>query len=254
MGLIGGELGYRLLRALAPGGHSSDDEETAYRHASKMEVLLGKTIWDQLRGKTVLDFGCGMGEQVTEFALHGAKHVFGLDMLEERFAVRRHRATDAGVADRVTFGTECTEPVDAIISLDAFEHFDDPAAVLETMHAMLKPGGRVHVSFGWTWFHPYGGHLFSVFPYAHLIFTERALIRWRSDFKSDGATRFREVEGGLNQMTIGRFERLVKQSPLVCEELVPVPIRKLRPLANRWTREFTTAVVRARLVRPVGAT
>jgi hypothetical protein len=54
-----------------------------------------------------------------------------------------------------------------------------------------------------------GGHLFSVFPWAHLIFSEQALIRWRSDFKSDGATRFSEVAGGLNQMTIRRFERLI---------------------------------------------
>ncbi len=253
MGLIGGELGYRLLRALAPRGNS-DDVESAYSHASKLEVLLGKTIWDELRGKTVLDFGCGMGEQVTELALHGAKKVFGLDIRDNLFENGRRRATDAGVADRVSFVTECREPVDAIISLDAFEHFADPASVLETMHGMLKPGGRVYVSFGWTWFHPYGGHLFSVFPYAHLLFTERALIRWRSDFKTDGATRFHEVEGGLNQMTIGRFEGLVKRSPLHCEELIPIPIRKLRSLANRWTREFTTAVVRARLVRPVGST
>ncbi len=63
------------------------------------------------------------------------------------------------------------------------------------MDAMLKPGGRLYASFGPTWFHPYGGHLFSVFPHAHLIFTERSLIRWRSDFKSDGATRFHEVAG-----------------------------------------------------------
>lgn len=250
MGLIGGELGYRLLRSLAPRGNA-DDVESAYRDASKMEVLLGKAIWDELRGKTVLDFGCGMGGQATEMALHGASYVFGLDIREDLFAIGRRRAIDAGVADRVSFVTECREPVDAILSLDAFEHFEDPASVLKSMHGMLKPGGRVYVSFGGTWYHPYGGHLFSVFPYAHLLFTERALIRWRSDFKSDGATRFRDVEGGLNQMTIGRFERLVEQSPLDCEELVPIPIRGLRPLANRWTREFTTAVVRARLFKPV---
>ena len=178
------------------------------------------------------------------------KHVFGLDILEDDLEIGRRRAINAGVADRVSFGTECHEPVDAIVSLDAFEHFEDPASILELMHTLLKPGGRIHASFGPTWFHPYGGHLFSIFPHSHLIFTERSLIRWRSDFKTDGTTRFHEVAGGLNKMTIGRFERLVEQSPLHCEELVTVPIRKLRPLANRWTREFTTAVVRARLVKP----
>ena len=61
MGLIGGELGYRLLRTLSPRGNS-DDGESAYSNVSKLEVLLGKTIWDELRGKSVLDFGCGTGE------------------------------------------------------------------------------------------------------------------------------------------------------------------------------------------------
>ena len=77
------------------------------------------------------------------------------------------------------------------------------------MDQHLQPGGEVLVSFGPTWYHPLGGHLFSVFPWAHLIFSEKALISWRSAFKTDGATRFSEVAGGLNQMTIAKFEALV---------------------------------------------
>ena len=65
--------------------------------------------------------------------------------------------------------------IDAIVSIDAFEHFSNPASALKTMHAMLNPGGRVYVSFGPTWYHPLGGHLFSVFPWAHLLFSETAL-------------------------------------------------------------------------------
>src|SRR5207249_7765599 len=123
----------------------------------------------------------------------------------------------------------------------------DPGALLAEMRRLINDDGRVHISFGPAWYHPMGGHLFSVFPWAHLVFTERALIRWRSDFKTDGATRFGEVEGGLNQMTIRRFERLAKQSPFVIDFLEAVPIRRLRLLHNRLTREFTTAIVRCKL-------
>ncbi len=52
------------------------------------------------------------------------------------------------------------------------------------MNTLLQPAGEVLVSFGPTWYHPLGGHLFSVFPWAHLIFSEKALIRWRSTFKT----------------------------------------------------------------------
>jgi len=81
------------------------------------------------------------------------------------------------------------------------------------------------------------------------MFSEEALIRWRSIFKTDGATRFGEVAGGLNQMTITKFEKLIATSLLQFASLELIPIRKLRFLHNRFTREFTTAVVRCRLVK-----
>jgi SAM-dependent methyltransferase len=131
--------------------------------------------------------------------------------------------------------------------VDGFEHFADPRAVLQTMSRLLRPEGRVLLSFGPTWFHPLGGHLFSVFPWAHLIFTEVALLRWRARFKHDGATRFGEVEGGLNQMTVRRFQKLVAASPLAFEAFETVPIRRLRALATPLTRELFTSRVRSRL-------
>jgi hypothetical protein len=136
------------------------------------------------------------------------------------------------------------------VSVDAFEHFEDPPSILAQMFDLLAPGGSVEISFGPTWYHPLGGHLFSIFPWAHLIFSERALIAWRSQFKSDGATRFHEVAGGLNQMTIAEFERIVSRSQFTLVRLECVPIRKLRWLHGRLTREFTTALVRASLRRP----
>jgi SAM-dependent methyltransferase len=165
----------------------------------------------------------------------------------------RARAAAAGVADRCTFASGTTERADVIVSIDSFEHFADPADILRTMHDLLVPGGRVLASFGPTWYHPLGGHLFSVFPWAHLVLSEAALIRWRNDVRSDGATRFGEVAGGLNQMTIRRFVSTVGASPLTLERLECVPINKLRHLHSRLTREWTTAIVRATLRKPAGA-
>ena len=115
------------------------------------------------------------------------------------------------------------------------------------MRRLLGPGGRVLVAFGPPWFHPLGGHAFSIFPWSHLIFTERALIRWRSDFNGDGATRFSEVDGGLNGMTVRRFSRLVAESGYAVEQFEAVPIRKLSFLAAGPTRELFTAIIRCRL-------
>ena len=181
----------------------------AFAGRSKLE-LLGTPL--DVAGKTVIDFGCGEVHECVELAKRGARKVIGVDIRPEMLERARSLAGHHGVSDTCKFAQRTQEKADMVISLDAFEHFDDPAEILSLMEALLKPEGSIRVSFGPTWYHPLGGHLFSVFPWAHLLFSERALIRWRSDFKSDGATRFREVAGGLNCMTIGRFERIVDHS------------------------------------------
>jgi len=120
-------------------------------------------------------------------------------------------------------------------------------SILWMMDCLLGPEGEVLASFGPTWYHPLGGRLFSVFPWAAFPFSERALMRWQSDIRNDGAARSGEVAGGLNQTTIRRFERIVGESPFEFAQLELVPIRKLKPLHNWLTCEFTTAVVRCRL-------
>lgn len=255
MGLIGGALGYRLLRVIAPrpAGLTASRTEPRkdYAGGGKLAKLFGPDVWDLLRGRTVLDFGCGRGEDVVEIAQHGARFVTGLDIHEDFLEQGRRRAQEAGVESCTRFTHQARAPVDVVISLDSFEHFHDPKTVLAQMYAQLKPGGRALIAFGPTWYHPYGGHSFSVFPWAHLVFTERALLRWRADFRQDRAARFAEIQGGLNQMTIRRFEGLVRRSLFRVESLTAVPIGALRLLRMRFTREWTTSYVRARLSRPL---
>ncbi|HKZ81729.1 MAG TPA: methyltransferase domain-containing protein [Pyrinomonadaceae bacterium] len=248
MGLIGGQLGYFVLRLISSDGRGSSCDGSVYQNRSKIEVLFGSEIWAALAGKVVLDYGCGVGDEAIEIAQKGAARVIGLDIRKDVLTKGKQAAAASGVGNRCYFTAHFSDRVDVILSLDAFEHFEDPAQVLREMRKLLKDDGCVIIEFGPSWYHPLGGHLFSVFPWAHLLFTEKALIRWRSDFKTDGATRFCEVEGGLNQMTIRRFKEIVAQSDFRFASFEAVPIRRLRLVANRFTREFTTAIVRCRLV------
>jgi hypothetical protein len=52
-------------------------------------------------------------------------------------------------------------------------------------------------------------------------------------------------------MTIRRFESLLKTTPFVVEQIELVPVRRLKPLHNRVTREFLTSVVRCKLRKPL---
>lgn len=243
MGVIGGRLGYKLMRyfvSVSPG----NDSYTAYEGKGKIETLFGPDIWREFAGKTVLDFGCESGIESVEIAQHTDARIIGLDINEDSLEDARKRAMKAGVSDRCRFVSKLDQTVDIIISLDAFEHFADPAATLKVMRRLLSDDGRIIACFGPTWFHPYGGHMFSFFPYSHLLFTENTLLRWYREKWGRNAQRFQDVTGGLNQMTISRFERIVDNSDFRFDSFTAVPIRKLRPLANRLNREFTTAVVR----------
>lgn len=257
MGIIGGTLGYKILQTVAPPERFSSVESGKSNRESgpsKLEQFFGGNFFKLIHGKTVIDFGCGGGLETLEMARQGAARVIGLDIQKDLLKSAAEHAAAAGLAERCEFRTTTTDLADIIISKDAFEHFADPAQILVQMEGLLKPEGYVLAAFGPTWLHPYGGHLFSVFPWSHLIFSEHAQIRWRSHIRDDGATRFSEVAGGLNQLTIARFEQLVEASPLQIEWLDTIPIRGLPLLKNRLLREFGSSIVRCKLSRRGSAT
>jgi len=113
-------------------------------------VLFGERFFDEIRGRTVIDFGCGTGGEAVEMAERGASRVIGVDIRDSWLVTAREHADAHGVSDRCTFMTSPDRRGDVIVSLDSFEHFDDPAAILRIMDGYLAPGGRVIATFGPT--------------------------------------------------------------------------------------------------------
>ncbi len=172
---------YQILKRISP--VAPDCCGCVYEGKSKLAVLMGDEFFTKIAGKVVIDFGCGEGAEAVEMAGGGAKQVIGIDIREDLLQAARQRAVSTGVQNSCHFVSSTKELADIVVSLDTFEHFADPAGILRIINTLLHPTGEVLVSFGPTWYHPLGGHLFSVFPWAHLIFREKALIRWRSTFR-----------------------------------------------------------------------
>lgn len=247
MGIIGGQIGYTMLRFIAPRDISSSSNTSEKQADTKLEQLFGSDFFDRIRNKVVIDFGCGMGNQSVDMAKNGASKVIGIDIQEHLLEHGRQIANQLGLSESCMFQKGTDELADIIISKDAFEHFSNPAEILELMSTMLKPKGYVLAAFGPTWLHPYGGHLFSVFPWSHLIFTESAQIKWRADFKTDGATKFSEVAGGLNQLTISKFEQIVSNSSFGIEWIETVPIKGIALFKTKLFREIGSSIIRCNL-------
>jgi SAM-dependent methyltransferase len=264
-GLLGGHLGAWLLERLAsppPPGLLAVLDGVDPGPALDLEAEFGHDFRGAVKGKTVLDYGCGYGRGVMTLAGMDVKQALGLDIREAVLNAARGLAADEHVTDRCRFlnGHDrdalvaWSGRIDVVLSRDAFEHYPDPTAVLEQMWDLLIPGGSVFVSFGPPWWHPYGCHMMFMGapPWAHLWFTEQTIMEMRRRYRSDGATRFEEVEGGLNRMTIARFEDLVRRSRFVVRDLRLIPIRKTRLLCrNKIGREFFTSLVKAHLVKPL---
>jgi SAM-dependent methyltransferase len=169
-----------------------------------------------VRGKRVLDFGCGQGFQSVALGKLHDCDVVGIDTNEKTLALAREVAREAGLGgDNPCFVTtipaEWRETFDVVISQDSFEHFPDPVAILNDMITLIRPDGRILITFGPPWYAPHGSHMhfFCKLPWINLIFSEETVMSVRSNFRKDGAKKYEDVESGLNCMSLGKFERIV---------------------------------------------
>src|ERR1035438_6612033 len=190
---------------------------------------------ERIQGKTVLDYGCGPGWQSVALRRAGAKRVLGLDINDEWLSHGRELAARVGV-DGVTFAkTTDTEKYDIVLSLGAMEHFGDPDKELARMCSFT--GEALLISFAEPWYSPYGPHLNGTtkLPWLNLWFSERTLLNVRNLYPdgSDGAKRFEDIRGGLNKMTVRRFEKLLDGAPgMRVEHLILHSVKRL-PLVTR---------------------
>ena len=170
---------------------------------------------EMIRGKRILDYGCGDGFQSVAMAKAGAASVRGVDVALPRLGFGRELSREHGF-DNVVFGDKIEGEFDLVTTLNAMEHFVEPEKNLREMAAALAPGGKIIATFGAPWLAPYGAHMmfFSKLPWMNILFSERTIYRVRSLYRSDGRTTH---SPGMNKMTIKAFERLVTQCDLELE-------------------------------------
>ncbi|RWE02297.1 methyltransferase domain-containing protein [Mesorhizobium sp.] len=102
-----------------------------------------------LKGKTILDIGCGAGGITLYLAVrHGAARATGFDVEGPVIEAARRGAMLKGLQDRVSFVQAPPGPLpfanasfDVVFSKDALLHVRDKEALFAEIFRVLKPGG-----------------------------------------------------------------------------------------------------------------
>lgn len=127
---------------------TSEDIRLRYRENRDWRLYPKEWIYKNIdvKGKDVLDFGCGTGEITTQIAFLGAHRVYALDVTAGLLDSTRRRAELDGVADRVE--TICglvqdvePRPVDVIIAFAVLHHCFPLETMMPALLRWLKPGG-----------------------------------------------------------------------------------------------------------------
>ncbi|MCK6407077.1 MAG: bifunctional 2-polyprenyl-6-hydroxyphenol methylase/3-demethylubiquinol 3-O-methyltransferase UbiG [Rhodocyclaceae bacterium] len=104
-----------------------------------------------LKGKRVLDVGCGGGLLAEAMATRGAT-VTGIDLSEKALGVARLHLLESGqsVDYRLSAAEDlaATEPgqYDVVTCMEMLEHVPNPASTIASCAALVKPGGHVFFS------------------------------------------------------------------------------------------------------------
>lgn len=101
-------------------------------------------LFPQLRGKTVLDLGCGYGWHCKYAASQGARAVLGIDASRQMLEVAKARNADPVIQYRVCSIEEYGYPpeeFDLVVSNLALHYIADLDGVYQKVYRTLKPGG-----------------------------------------------------------------------------------------------------------------
>jgi SAM-dependent methyltransferase len=100
-------------------------------------------------GKAVLDYGCGNGYVLAQYARHGAA-VSGVDVTEKAIELARARFGLLGLEGTFVQGDGTTIPFldesfDVACSMGVLHHIPDPKPVVAELSRVLRPGGKLVV-------------------------------------------------------------------------------------------------------------
>jgi 2-polyprenyl-3-methyl-5-hydroxy-6-metoxy-1,4-benzoquinol methylase len=149
--------------------HRFDELMDDYDLGRRTEILIDRFLGDGLRGRLVLDAGCGVGGITRALVAKGAR-VVALDIGPKLAAETRVRCRCDAVVGTITAAGFASNSFDVVVSSEAVEHTPDPRQSVLELYRLVKPGGSLVLSMPnrlWQapvrvasalWLRPYDGY------------------------------------------------------------------------------------------------
>lgn len=179
-------------------------------------------------GTTVFEVGTAEGGVLLPFIKRGC-YCVGVDLAPARIETAKGFLAQEVAENKVAFACQNIYDTDflakykhffdIIILKDVIEHVPDQEKFIPYLTEFLKPGGQIFFGFP-PWYMPFGGHQqvaskkwLSVMPYYHILpkFIYKGILKAGGEHP-DYIQELMEIKD--TQITIERFERIVKRSGL----------------------------------------
>lgn len=177
--------------------------------SERFDRTLG-TLRERVKGKRVLDIGCGPGRYTVALAHLGAAEVIGLDHAENMLVLARRWAVAAKVDRQCRFvhsdfmDYRATAPFDFALAIGVFDYVMEPTAFLRKVRETVREAFIASFPVRWHWLTPQRK-------------VRYALRRCPIRFYSERQVRGLLGESGLVPIEFSRMDRdyFVVASPVV---------------------------------------
>ena len=115
---------------------------------SQLERWLGPNTFDDFKGRTVLDAGCGMGRNPYWYVQAGAVRVVASDVDDQSLNAARRNLADFKQAEVkkcsiYDLAPEVVGSFDRVTCIGVLHHLENPPMALAQMWSCVKPGGKL---------------------------------------------------------------------------------------------------------------
>jgi len=131
------------------------DKDSEFKPLHDINPLRLKYIKEQcggsIKGKRILDVGCGGGILCESLALEGAE-VVGIDLAEAGLEVAKLHLLESGLDvnyQKITaeeFAESNAETFDIVTCMEMLEHVPEPSSIIKSCSKLAKPQGKVFFS------------------------------------------------------------------------------------------------------------